>query len=70
MLLSRCEEDIKQNKGNQGALTIIFSLVIFAVIASKLGWPNFFKFQSTCMHPCNPLSGLEKALNFTFPMDK
>ena len=63
MFLLRCEEDINQNKWNQGALTVIFPLVIFAVIASKLGWPNFFKFQSTCIHLCNSLSWLEK--NFT-----
>ena len=50
MLLSRCEEDIKQNKGNQGILTIIFSFNNFCSHSIKTRLAQLFQ-VSIHMHP-------------------
>ena len=50
MLLLRCEEDIKQNKWNQGALTIIFSFSYFCSHSIKTRLAQLFQ-VSIHMHP-------------------
>ena len=50
MLLLRCEEDIKQNKWNQGALTIIFSFSYFCIHSIKTRLAQLFQ-VSIHMHP-------------------
>ena len=50
MLLLRCEEYIKQNKWNQGALTIIFSFSYFCSHSIKTRLAQLFQ-VSIHMHP-------------------